>query len=229
MKAVIDAALAAARTKPKVTVQRIRPGKEGVQCEAIDVYFDAHDTVERLKECLMDVWAVPLARQLLSFLPLGNAFLGPTALRLETDVRDTLGCSLGKRSLGDAPLWSAQCSQGGVCFLNLTDFSTLLDQEPPAGQGPAKRPSSKSGISLMQLERLLSFVGQHCMPDGRTFGWYDEATWQPLRYESINFYQAVDWVIKPATYDQRCSLAELLQNRSPRVDVPAAASETDTE
>ena len=69
-------------------------------------------------------------------------------------------------------------------------------------------------MSVRQLQRLQSFIESYSADDGQ-LPWRDRFSGSPtfqqaLHISTINLYQLNDWVIKPATASDHCSLVEYM-------------------
>lgn len=77
-------------------------------------------------------------------------------------------------------------------------------------QGYIEQPKQRS-VTIRQLRRIISYAQTRC------FSWWDsfprdvsKTAGQLLTVELLNFYHLNAWLVKPATKEHRCSLAELL-------------------
>eukprot|EP00929_Paragymnodinium_shiwhaense_P055628 TRINITY_DN27861_c0_g4_i1.p1 TRINITY_DN27861_c0_g4~~TRINITY_DN27861_c0_g4_i1.p1 ORF type:complete len:911 (+),score=154.47 TRINITY_DN27861_c0_g4_i1:86-2818(+) len=153
--------------------------------------LDIHDNGQRqmkvnnLKVLLQYQLQLPKSHQLLS--------IGPDQLLEE-----------------DAPLLP---ESSGSAMVHLTDYRRLVPNDAPnwiAG-------TEERGISAEQLRNLLDFIERRRDAAGLLPGWCCKFADAPnygevLAYESFNLYEAVDWIIKPATQRRQCSWVELVGN-----------------
>ena len=65
------------------------------------------------------------------------------------------------------------------------------------------------GITLRQLKDLEAFIDRHADKNGLLPGWIDYEG-KPCYKDSINLYDVVKYVVKPATAAQKCSYVELV-------------------
>mmetsp|Transcript_78842 Transcript_78842/g.225850 ORF Transcript_78842/g.225850 Transcript_78842/m.225850 type:complete len:663 (+) Transcript_78842:30-2018(+) len=84
-------------------------------------------------------------------------------------------------------------------------------QELKAGSsGCSIKSPELRGITLRQLQRLMTYVEEHCERES----WYDPETGNPLTAESVDLFCLREWVLKPATKERRCSFVELIALRA---------------
>lgn len=84
------------------------------------------------------------------------------------------------------------------------DFGSLC----PSGRHVAIPGAHNRGIALEQLELILRFMEDHCSD-----GWWSRGpfgTGETLQASKMNLYTVDDWIIRPSTVSQACSMVELL-------------------
>ena len=101
--------------------------------------------------------------------------------------------SLESRKLKPTELLSEALYQSSSSCVTLADYSQL---GPAAGKICSISKTALRGITVLQLDRLLSFVKEMAPYWYEIFG---PAAGQALRFESFNLYNANYWIIMPAT------------------------------
>mmetsp|Transcript_136563 Transcript_136563/g.436896 ORF Transcript_136563/g.436896 Transcript_136563/m.436896 type:complete len:749 (+) Transcript_136563:131-2377(+) len=87
-----------------------------------------------------------------------------------------------------------------VPTLSCEGFADLV-----VGSGCTIALTEERAITLQQLEALYSHIEQWCEPGG----WISGRDWTLLKPTSVNLYDAVEYVVKPATAARSCSFVEL--------------------
>ena len=75
------------------------------------------------------------------------------------------------------------------------------------------------GITLRQLKDLEAFIDRHADKDGFLPGWLDRDS-KTCHKDTINLYDVVKYVVKPATEAQKCSYVELVAPQGTTVQTP---------
>lgn len=153
------------------------------------------DTIMQMKQKLQQTLGVDPRLQLLS--------VGRKQLLEESHVGGSVQiCSWGEFGLG------------ADATLQLTDYSALAPQRASnAGHRACccRIPETKDrGITVAQLTKLLKFVKGRSTPDGVVASWYDSRTGEAIRFDSINLYHVDTWILRPVTYEEKCSFVEWL-------------------
>eukprot|EP00747_Dinoflagellata_sp_TGD_P050799 gnl/TRDRNA2_/TRDRNA2_146975_c0_seq1.p1 gnl/TRDRNA2_/TRDRNA2_146975_c0~~gnl/TRDRNA2_/TRDRNA2_146975_c0_seq1.p1 ORF type:complete len:1044 (+),score=134.06 gnl/TRDRNA2_/TRDRNA2_146975_c0_seq1:103-3234(+) len=180
----------------------------------IRISADCSDTVRSLQERVLARWNVAPCRQLLSFVDCKSL----EVVHLEPEERNIrTGATIRQRCFGEFRIASGSS-------LLLTDFTELRTLDLSCCR--IDQVESR-GMTVRQLEQLLAFARKNCWQEdnGTVIGWVDgdrqSLTFgQSLSPETLNFYQAVDWVLRPACYESRCSFVELI-SRSAEKQKPA--------
>lgn len=183
----------------EINVERLSP-THWPALETIQVQVAGSDTVQAIKNKIQERWHIAPGQQLLSPTLIdarSERERNSKPAQLEDEVRAEDGSVLRER------VWNEFNIPAGAT-LHLTDFTELT----PVSRTP--RVGTSHSTSLQHWEALLAFVDKRCMPSGTLLGWFNRETKQPLKFDSLDIYNLVDWVIRPATYDRRCSYAELV-------------------
>lgn len=90
---------------------------------------------------------------------------------------------------------------GEISGLTLTDLSALHC----CGGGVCRGSKEElRGITVLQLQQLVSFIDKNCHL------WGERSPKRQFTASTMTTAAVVDWVVKPATVDLRCSLVELM-------------------
>eukprot|EP00927_Polykrikos_kofoidii_P040964 TRINITY_DN3490_c0_g6_i1.p1 TRINITY_DN3490_c0_g6~~TRINITY_DN3490_c0_g6_i1.p1 ORF type:complete len:1891 (+),score=244.04 TRINITY_DN3490_c0_g6_i1:141-5813(+) len=172
------------------------------------IRFQSHgiDTVRKLQERVQALLHVSPSRQLLS----------NTKLQLEPELRDDSNGGVGGVTVRERQL--KEFGLPPIATLRLTNFTEL---RPHRGEFCPIIGTENRAMTLSQLDKLLLFIRRQCDGAGRIPAWRDLSRDSPtfgevLRYKEMNLYHCADWIIKPATYEHRCSFVELIASDARR-------------
>mmetsp|Transcript_18434 Transcript_18434/g.29919 ORF Transcript_18434/g.29919 Transcript_18434/m.29919 type:complete len:865 (+) Transcript_18434:51-2645(+) len=127
---------------------------------------------------------------------------------------------------GQQPEDTLSLASLGTSDICLTDFSNLV-RESRRGPGRTVEQIAEvelRGITLLQIQDLVSVVRNRCTMDSNIVGWYDvdkeSATYgRQLVYETLDFFQVSRWVTEPISRRAGCSYVEVVAD-DPVVQAP---------
>jgi len=212
--ALVAAEAPVAEATPNIRVRTFNGAEASVEVSETD-------TIGCLKKQVQKHLGITATSQSLSF----STGCGDEMIvkHLEDEARDG---ATGMRQ-HDRTLQEFNLPEGATLYV--TDFTKLRPQLESICRIPI---TAERAISVLQLESLLKYLQDQCNSDGTIFAWYEKEfrasasgtreTFykKQVRYNAINLYQAVEWVLRPATYMEKCSYVELVST-DPTAQRPA--------